>query len=87
MALKGGTLTSFNDSMARAIEIEFERIWSANHGGKALPESSQNERRWMFAAIATGVVNHLASHETGFHINLPVNEHNRVVGNVDVRKE
>ena len=58
MKLKAGTMGDFDDSMAAAIEIAFERVWNERMGSQ-LPSETQEDRRMMFVAIAQGVIRHL----------------------------
>jgi hypothetical protein len=61
MALKAGTLTDFNGSMAEAMEQALDAIWLARTG-EHLPSATEQDRRLMFIAIAQGVVKHLKDH-------------------------
>lgn len=58
MALKAGTLTDFNGSMAEAMEQALDALWHARTG-EHLPSATEEDRRLMFVAIAQGVVKHL----------------------------
>jgi hypothetical protein len=58
MALKAGTLTDFDNSMAKAIEDALGVLWLAKTG-QPLTNAAQEDRRLMFIAIAQGVVKHL----------------------------
>ena len=58
MALKPGTLSDYNGSMAEAIEQAFGAVWTERMGS-SLPTQMQQDRRMMFVAIAQGVIKHL----------------------------
>lgn len=58
MALKAGTLTDFDDSMAKAMEDALAVLWQAKTG-ESLTAAAQEDRRLLFIAIAQGVVKHL----------------------------
>lgn len=58
MALKAGTLTDFDNSMAKAMEDALGVLWLAKTG-EPLSSAAQEDRRLMFIAIAQGVVKHL----------------------------
>lgn len=58
MALKAGTLTDFDNSMAKAMEDALGVLWLAKTG-QPLASAAQEDRRLMFIAIAQGVVKHL----------------------------
>jgi len=62
MALKGGHVASFADSMAEAIETAMNEEWQAVKG-EALSTDDQESRRLLFCAIARGVLGYLKSHE------------------------
>ena len=64
MALKAGTLTDFDDSMAEAMENALATLWLAKTGDP-LPAATQEDRRLMFVAIAQGVVRHLKDNAAG----------------------
>lgn len=58
MALKAGTLTDFDNSMAKDMEDVLGVLWLAKTG-QPLTSAAQEDRRLMFIAIAQGVVKHL----------------------------
>lgn len=58
MALKAGTLTDFDNSMAKDMEDALGVLWLAKTG-EPLSSAAQEDRRLMFIAIAQGVVRHL----------------------------
>jgi hypothetical protein len=64
-ALKGGSVADFTATMAEAIEQAMEKEWQANKGS-ALPEDGKVERRILFAAIASGILNYLEAHQDEF---------------------
>lgn len=61
MGLKAGSYNDPLNSMAQAMEDAFQDEWQAAKG-KALPDSGEDDRRILFAAIAQGVLNHLKAH-------------------------
>ncbi|HHM05332.1 MAG TPA: hypothetical protein ENJ19_06265 [Gammaproteobacteria bacterium] len=58
MALKAGTLTDFDNSMAQAMEEALAVLWQEKTG-QPLGSAGEEDRRLMFVAIAQGVVKHL----------------------------
>jgi hypothetical protein len=56
--LKAGTLKSFDNSMAQAIEKEFEQLWEERYGSK-LPEKTRDDRRLLFISVSQGVIKYL----------------------------
>ncbi|MGD8910040.1 MAG: hypothetical protein PVI92_11915 [Chromatiales bacterium] len=74
MALKAGTLSDFDDSMAEAMENALATLWLAKTG-QPLPDATQEDRRLMFIAIAQGVVRHLKDNAAGaFDISVNVSQ-------------
>lgn len=70
MKLKAGTMGDFDDSMAAAIEIAFERVWNERMGDP-LSEQTRDDRRMMFVAIAQGVIRHLQDNSVdGFDVDV-----------------
>ena len=57
-ALKSGTVTNYNDSMAQEIELALKALWPEIVGG-TFPETGPQHYRLLTLAIAQGVVNHL----------------------------
>ncbi len=60
--LKGGTVSDFAGSMAEAMEQALAREWQALKGAD-LPAEGRDDRRLLFAAIATGVLSYLKAHQ------------------------
>jgi hypothetical protein len=60
--LRGGTTANFTDSMAEAIEQALQAEWQAVKGS-ALTTEGQEDRRLLFAAIATGILSYLETHQ------------------------
>jgi hypothetical protein len=56
--LKAGTLGNFSDSMAAAIEEEFEKLWECCHETD-LPAETRDDRRMLFISISQGVIKYL----------------------------
>ncbi len=86
MALKPGTISDFNDSMAQEMETAFFANWpqvmgDPAKGGPAIPEPN-NQMKLMFIAIAIGVVEHLKKNPTSFVVNTTDNGVNTATGNV-----
>jgi hypothetical protein len=86
MALKPGTISDFNNSMAQDIETAFLANWplvmgKLEEGGPAIPESN-NQMKLMFIAIATGVIEHLKKNPTAFVVDTTDNGLNTATGNV-----
>jgi hypothetical protein len=72
--LKAGTIGDFNNSMASAIEEEFERLWESRYGNE-LPETTKEDRRLFFLAIAQGVIKHLRDNaEDAFDVSVMVKQ-------------
>ena len=67
MALKAGTVADIAGSMALAMENAMEALWQAEKG-EPLPEAGSEDRRLLFAAIAQGVVRHLADNPDAFDV-------------------
>jgi hypothetical protein len=61
-ALKGGTTTDFSGSMAEAIEKAMAKEWQAVKG-TALPSAGGDDRKLLWAAIATGILNYLKANQ------------------------
>ncbi len=68
MALVPGTFADIDaaGSMANAIKEAFEKIWPSAMG--PLPLNTSKEMKMLFAAVAEGVVKHLAAHPEAFVI-------------------
>lgn len=60
MSLNSGSLNEdkFEDSMAEAIEEEFNSVWNAFYN-RSLPERGKEERRIIFLAISRGILRYL----------------------------
>src|SRR5262249_32094343 len=67
MTLRAGTVQHFGGSMAQAIEQAFAAELLALKG-TPLPDSSRDERRMLFAAIAQGVLSYLDAHQADLQI-------------------
>lgn len=63
--LYAGTLTDFNDSMAKEIEDALSHLIGPL---PSAPEKLVNDRRALFIAIAKGVINHLKSKQAALEI-------------------
>ena len=59
MALKSGSVSNFNDSMAEAMEQAFQDEWNAVKG-EPLPEGGEEERKILFAAVAQGMLSYVS---------------------------
>jgi hypothetical protein len=59
MALKSGSVSNFNDSMAAAMDQAFQDEWSAVKG-EPLPAGGEQERKILFAAVAQGMLSYLS---------------------------
>jgi hypothetical protein len=69
MSLRAGSIDSFGNTMASAIEDAFAaELWALK--GITLPEGSQQERRMLFCAIAQGVLGYLAANEASLKLDL-----------------
>jgi hypothetical protein len=66
MTMRGGTVAAWG-GMAAAIEDAF-RDELLERKGTQLPDSSQEERRMLFAAIARGVLGYLHDNESQMRI-------------------
>ena len=64
MALKAGTVLSFNDSMAEAMEDAFQEEWLAVKE-ESLPGGGEEERKILFAAVAQGLLQYLEDNING----------------------
>ena len=67
MALKPGTITDYDNSMAQAMEEAFLAEWKNAMGDADSPEPN-NQMRLMFVAVAQGVVRHLHENPDAFRI-------------------
>ncbi|NEU10442.1 hypothetical protein GZH53_19105 [Flavihumibacter sp. R14] len=66
MALKSGTSSDFESSMAKAMEDAFTEEWPNLMDGDPPPANSQT--KLLYLAIAKGVVRHLLEHPEAFEI-------------------
>ena len=66
MAIRPGTLNSFNGSMAHAIETELAPLLDTALPALGTPE--RRDTRRLFVAIARGVVAHLEAHQTSMDV-------------------
>ena len=62
MALKAGTVASFGNSLAEAMDNAMKQEWQAVKG-VPLPSQGEEDRRLLFAAIAQGIFVFLKAHE------------------------
>jgi hypothetical protein len=62
MAMKAGTVSSFPNSLAEAMENAMKQEWQAVKG-VPLPEQGEEDRRLLFAAIAQGIFVYLKANE------------------------
>ena len=67
MALKAGTVADIAGSMALAMENAMEQLYLAEKG-EALPSAGAEDRKLLFAAVAQGVVRHLADNPDAFRV-------------------
>lgn len=67
--LYAGTLTDFNDSMAKEIEDALSGLVGPL---PSAPEKLVNDRRALFIAIANGVINHLQNKQAALEIEFDV---------------
>ena len=67
--LYAGTLTDFNDSMAKEIEDALADLIGPL---PSAPKKLVNDRRALFIAIANGVINHLQNRQAALEIELDV---------------
>ena len=58
MALKAGTVSNFENSMAEAMETALKAEWAAVKG-IPFPDAGEEDRRLLFVAIAQGLVRYL----------------------------
>ena len=65
MALKAGTVASFSNSLAEAMDNAMKQEWQAVKG-VPLPSAGQDDRRLLFAAIAQGIFVYLKANEDDF---------------------
>ncbi len=66
MAIRPGTLGTFNGSMAHAIETELAPLLDTALPALGTPE--RRDTRRLFVAIARGVVAHLQAHQTSLDV-------------------
>jgi hypothetical protein len=79
MALKPGTMSDFQASMAAAMEAAFRAEWTDLKGGSP-PAAGEQDRQLLFAAIAQGVVRHLREQaNSAFQINVSVRQTDEVL--------
>jgi len=79
----------WKNSMAEAIEKEFEDAWKAVKG-KELPMSGKEDRRILYVAVARGVLGYLREHAAdGFKVDVEAEqkEHPRVVSSGKTDRE
>lgn len=62
MALKAGTVASFGNSLAEAMDNAMKQEWQAVKG-VPLPSQGEEDRRLLFAAISQGLFSFLKQHE------------------------
>jgi hypothetical protein len=67
--LYAGTLTVFNDSMAKEIEDALTNLIGPL---PSAPEKLVNDRRALFIAIANGVINHLKNKQAAVEITFDI---------------
>jgi len=67
--LYAGTLADFNDSMAKEIEEALAELMGPL---PSAPEKLVNDRRALFIATATGVINHLKNNQAALEIQFDV---------------
>ena len=67
--LYAGTLTNFNDSMAKEIEDALTNLIGPL---PSAPAKLVNDRRVLFIAIANGVINHLKNKQAALEIGFDV---------------
>jgi hypothetical protein len=67
--LYAGTLTNFNDSMAKAIEDALTNLIGPL---PSAPPAVIQDRRVLFVAIAEGVINHLKAKQEAFVITVDI---------------
>ena len=62
MGLNAGSVASFANGMAEAMEISLQEEWLATKG-VVLPQGGIEDRKLLFVAIARGVLRYLEDHE------------------------
>lgn len=82
MALKPGSISDFDNSMAQEMEKAFFDNWPKVMGNNTDIPESNNQMKLMFIAIAIGVVEHLKKNPTSFVVNTTDNSVNTATGNV-----
>jgi hypothetical protein len=71
--IKPGTLDSFGNSMAKAIEEELDKLLQADGlAGLPMDEGEARDRRRLFVAIARGVVRHLEQRREAIDVAIPI---------------
>lgn len=65
MAIKAGNLDALADSMALAIQTEFETLWEQVYD-TPLPSESSRQRQIFFVAIARGILTYLDAKQNEF---------------------
>ena len=71
MAIKPGTVGSFNHSMAQAMENALAKEYEVLKN-ISLPSMGEQDRRMLFVAIAQGVTRHLMDNLDAFRISVDV---------------
>jgi hypothetical protein len=79
--LYAGTLTNFEDSMAKSIEDAMAPLIDL----PAAPASVIADRRKLFIAIAAGVINYLKAKEAAFEITVDLDFHDPVTVHPDIQ--
>lgn len=77
-----GTLSNFNDSMAKSIEDALEDLIGPL---PAAPPEVIADRRKFFIAIAEGVIRHLQAKEDAFEITVGIDSHAPVTVTPNIR--
>lgn len=69
MTLYAGSVPDFENSLAAAIERAFAQELLELKGA-TLPDSSAQERRMLFCAIAQGVLGYLSAHQSELRVSV-----------------
>jgi len=73
------------DSMLEAIEAAFRENWPDVMGHAELPDEINPQMRLVFAAIAQGVVKHLANCDESFKV--IADEHGNLTSDIEITTE
>ena len=85
MALQAGTSTgsSYENSMASAMEVAFKEEWQNFMGNAPVPESNP-QMQLMFVSIAKGIVQHLHDNFNAFAVHVDINSGDGAVSAISI---